>query len=49
MCIVTSPNNDSMRFIGYRHGNIYMVDLNDLSLQNMQYLVAMNVKINETN
>ena len=32
MCIVTSPNNDGIRFIGYRHGNVYMVDLDDLSL-----------------
>ena len=35
-------------FIGHRYGNVYMVDLENLSLQNMQCLVAMNAKINET-
>ena len=48
MCIVTSPSDVSTRFIGYRYGNVYMVDLDNLSIQNMQYLVAMNAKINET-
>ena len=32
MCIVTSPIDVSIRFIGYRHGNVYIVDLDDLSL-----------------
>ena len=32
MCIVTSPIDVSIRFIGHRHGNVYIVDLNDLSL-----------------
>ena len=32
MCIVTSPTVASTRFIGYRHGNIYMIDLDNLSL-----------------
>ena len=48
LCIVTSPNDDGIKFVGHRHGNIYMVDLNDLSMINMQCLVAMNAKINET-
>ena len=48
MCIVTSPLDDSTRFIGHRHGNVYIVDLDNLSIQNIQYLVAINAKINET-
>ena len=48
LCIVTSPNNEGIKFVGHRHGNIYMVDLNDLSKINMQCLVALNAKINET-
>ena len=39
VCIVTSPIND---------GNIYMVDLNDLAKLDMQCLVSLNAKINET-
>ena len=35
MCIITSPFDDSTRFIGHRYGNIYMIDLDDLSMQNM--------------
>ena len=27
MCIVTSLFDDSTKFIGYRHGNVYIVDL----------------------
>ena len=49
ICIVTYPFDDSTRFIGHRHDNVYMVDLDNLFVQNMQYLVAMNAKINETN
>ena len=48
MLIVTSPFDDSIRFIGHRHNNIYMVDLDNFFIQNMQCLVAMNTKINET-
>ena len=48
LCIVTSPNNEGIKFVGHRHGNIYMIDLNDLSKINMQCLVALNTKINET-
>ena len=32
MCIVTSPINVSIRFIRHRHGNVYIIDLDDLSL-----------------
>ena len=35
ICIVTSPTDVSTRFIGHKHGNVYMVDLDNLSLQNM--------------
>ena len=48
ICIVTSPINEGIKFVGHRHGNIYMVDLNDLSKINIQCLVSLNVKINET-
>ena len=46
--IVTSPNDDGIMFVGQRHSNIYMVDLNDLFMINIQCLVAMNAKTNET-
>ena len=49
MYIVTNLNNDGIRFIGHRHGNIYMIDLDDLSIQNIQCLVVMNANINKTN
>ena len=48
VCIVTSPINEGIKFVGYRYGNVYMIDLNDLSKINMQCLVALNTKINET-
>ena len=48
LCIVTSPIDEGIKFIGHRHGNVYMVDLNDLSKINMQCLVVLNTKINET-
>ena len=48
VCIVTSPINDGIKFIGHRHGNVYMVDLNDLAKINMQCLVSLNAKVNET-
>ena len=48
MCIVTSSFDDNIRFIGYRYGNIYIIDLDNLFMQNMQYLVAIKAKINET-
>ena len=47
LCIVTSPNEESIKFVGHRHGNICMVDLNDLFKINMQCL-TLNVKINKT-
>ena len=48
LCIVTNLIDEGIKFIGHRHGNVYMVDLNDLSKINMQCLVALNAKINET-
>ena len=48
LCIVTSSNVKGIKFVGHRYGNIYMVDLDNLSMQNMQCLMAMNAKINET-
>ena len=48
LCIVTSSNEEGIKFVRHRHGNIYMVDLNDLFKINMQCLVALNAKINET-
>ena len=35
MCIVTSLTDVSTIFIGHRHGNIYIVNLDNLSLQSM--------------
>ena len=34
-CIVTNPNDEGIKFVGHRHGNIYMIDLNDLFKINM--------------
>ena len=48
LCIVTSPNDEGIKFVGHRHGNVYMIDLNNLFKINIQYLVALNSKINET-
>ena len=48
VCIVTSPINEGIKFVGHRYGNVYMIDLNDLSKINMQCLVSLNAKINET-
>ena len=48
LCIVTSPIDEDNKFVGHRHSNVYMIDLNDLFKINMQYLVALNAKINET-
>lgn len=47
LCIITSPIDDGIRIIGHRCGNIYMLDLDDLPMKNMQCLVAMNAKIND--
>ena len=48
VCIVTSPINDGIKFIGHRHGNVYMVDLNDLAFSSGTSLVAMDEKSKES-
>ena len=46
LCIVTNPFANSTIFIGNRQGNIYMIDLNDITIAN-HCLVADNAKSNE--
>ena len=46
-CTVTSSINNGMKFIGYRYRNIYLVSLDDLSKDNIQFLVAINAKVYE--
>ena len=48
MCIVSSPFDESIKFIGHRCGNIYIVDLDEITTKSSQYFVAMNAKIIET-
>ena len=48
LCIVSRLNDNEIIFIGHRHGNIYIVDLDNLPIQDDQCLVAMKIKINET-
>ena len=48
MCIVSSPLDSSIKFIGHRLGNVYMVDLNDLAMKSSTSLMVMNMKIKET-
>ena len=46
-CIVTSPFADRIKFIGYWHGNIYMIDLDDIVMISGQYFVANDAKIKD--
>ena len=46
MCIVTNPSDNSIIFIENRHDNIYMIDLNDITVVN-HCLVADNAKSNK--
>ena len=48
LCIVSSLNDSDVKLIGHRHGNIYMVDLENLPIKDGQCLVAMNSKNIET-
>ena len=48
LCIVSSLNDLNVKLIGHRHGNIYMVDLDDLPIKDGQCLVTMNSKSIET-
>ena len=31
MCVIANPKDNSIIFIGNRHGNVYIVDLNNMS------------------
>ena len=35
-------------FIGHRHSNIHMIDLDDLFMKNSQCLIIMEAKVSET-
>ena len=48
LCKVSSSLDDSLKFIGFRHGNIYMVNLDEIAMKSGQCLVAMNANIKET-
>ena len=48
-CIETSSFDDSIKFIRKRYGNVYIVDLDKLKNENIQCLVAMSAKVNESN
>ena len=48
LCIITSPIDNDVKLIGHRHGNIYMVDLDDLPMKDGQCLVATSSKCIET-
>ena len=48
MHIISSSNDEGIMLIGYRHSNIYMVDLDDLSMENSQCLIVIDDKVNET-
>ena len=39
LCIVTNPIDDNIIFIDHRQGNVYMINLNELSTSD-HYLVA---------
>ncbi|XP_038989467.1 uncharacterized protein LOC120113034, partial [Phoenix dactylifera] len=48
LCIISSPIDNEIILTGHRHGNVYMVDLDDLTMKDGQCLVAMSPKVNET-
>lgn len=48
MYIVSNSNDNDLMFIRHIHDNINLVDLDDLSMKNDQYLVAMYAKVYET-
>ena len=48
LCMVSSLDVDGIKFTGLRHGNIYMVDLDDLAMESGQCLVAKEAKASET-
>ena len=48
MCIVTSSLDSSIRFVGHRLRNIYIIDLNDLAMSSSTSLMALNAKTKES-
>ena len=48
MCLVSNSFDSSIKFIGHRLGNIYVVDLNDLAMCSGTSLVAMDARIKES-
>ena len=46
LCIVIDPIDNCIAFIGNRQGNVYMIDLNEVSINN-HCLVATQTNINE--
>ena len=46
MCVITNPIDNSIIFIGNRHENVYIVDLNNMSNLS-QYLLANEVRNDE--
>ena len=49
ICIVSKSTNNGIKFIGYKHDNIYMIDLDDLSMENIKCWVAIKAKVDEAN
>ena len=47
-CIVTNSFDDSIKFIGKRYGNVYIVDLDEFKNKNIECLVAMNAQANKS-
>ena len=35
-CVVTSPFVNSIKFIGHKHGNIYLIDLDEIAMKSGQ-------------
>ena len=48
MCIVADPLNSDFKFIGQRLDNVYIVDLDDLTLSNSTSLVTIDEKSKES-
>ena len=47
LCIVSTLLDDSIKFIGHRIGNIYMIDLNEIAMKSGQCLSALDDKMKE--
>ena len=48
ICIVTGLNDDAIRLVGHRIGNVYMIDLDELAMNTNASLVAMSAKVKES-